>query len=105
MLVPLRIGSGLRVKILAALTLGIPVVTTSIGAEGLLVNHGVEVLVGDSPEDFAKAAIKLAKEPALWSSLARDGQAAVKRNYSPAAVRTRRNEIYRSLAAGKPAAI
>ena len=104
MLVPLRIGSGLRVKILAALTLGVPVVSTTVGAEGLLVTDGRDLLVADSPETFAGAALKLASEPARWSAMAQAGQAAVKQHYSPAAVRTRRNEIYQSMvAANSPA--
>jgi glycosyltransferase involved in cell wall biosynthesis len=104
MLVPLRIGSGLRVKILTALTLGVPVVTTSIGAEGLLVNDGTDILVADSPEPFAAAAVQLAKNPAQWSAMAQAGRTAVKQNYSPAAVRARRNEIYQSMLAQKTTA-
>jgi glycosyltransferase involved in cell wall biosynthesis len=101
MLVPLRIGSGLRVKILAALTLGVPVVTTSIGAEGLLVTHGEELLVADTPDQFANAALSLAKEPGRWAAMAKAGKAAVKRHYSPSAIRAQRNEIYQSLASSK----
>jgi glycosyltransferase involved in cell wall biosynthesis len=97
MLVPLRVGSGLRVKILAALTLGVPVVTTTIGAEGLLIEAGTEMLVGNAANDFAAAAVKLATDPALWSSMSRVGREAVKQNYSPAMVRAQRNQIYQAL--------
>jgi glycosyltransferase involved in cell wall biosynthesis len=101
LLVPLRIGSGLRVKILTALALGVPVVTTTIGAEGLLITNGKEMLVADAPDDFSRAAIKLAQEPALRLSLAHAGRAALKQNYAPASVRARRNEIYESLIPAK----
>jgi glycosyltransferase involved in cell wall biosynthesis len=101
MLVPLRVGSGLRVKILAALTLGVPVVTTAIGAEGLLLEAGREMLVGNSASDFAAAAVKLAADRALWPALARAGREAVKRTYSPARVRAQRNQIYEALARKK----
>ena len=104
MLVPLRVGSGLRVKILAALTLGVPVVTTAIGAEGLLLEPGAEMLVGNSAGDFAAAAVKVASDPVLWPAMARAGREAVKRNYSPAMVRAQRNQIYQALMAKKSAA-
>jgi glycosyltransferase involved in cell wall biosynthesis len=104
MLVPLRVGSGLRVKILAALILGVPVVTTTIGAEGLLVEAGTEMLVANAANEFAQAAVKLAAEPALWSAMARAGREAVKRNYSPAIVRAQRNQIYQALMSKKSAA-
>lgn len=104
MLVPLRVGSGLRVKILAALTLGVPVVTTTIGAEGLLVEAGTEMLVANAAAEFAQAAVKLATEPALWPAMARAGREAVKRNYSPATVRAQRNLIYEALVSKKSVA-
>ena len=57
--VPLRIGSGMRVKILDAMALGLPVVTTSIGCEGISINPGEHVLVADTPEEFADSVIHL----------------------------------------------
>jgi len=97
MLVPLRIGSGIRVKILAALARGIPVVSTPVGAEGLLASDGEELLVCEKAPDFAAAAVKLAREPALRLSLANAGRNAVLKHYSPQGVRQRRNEIYSNL--------
>jgi glycosyltransferase involved in cell wall biosynthesis len=57
--VPLRIGSGTRIKILEAMALGLPVVSTSIGAEGLDVRHEENILIADSPADFAEAVKRL----------------------------------------------
>ena len=104
MLVPLRIGSGIRVKILAALAQGVPVVATPIGAEGLLARDGQELLVRENAADFAAAAIKLARQPDLRFSLATAGRDAVLKHYSPDGVRRQRNEIYSSLMARPPAA-
>jgi glycosyltransferase involved in cell wall biosynthesis len=53
--VPLRSGSGTRVKILEAWAAGVPVVSTTIGAEGLPVLHGEHLLIADGPEEFASA--------------------------------------------------
>lgn len=53
--VPLRVGSGTRIKIYEAMALGLPVVSTSIGAEGLELDPGIHYLQADSPQDFANA--------------------------------------------------
>jgi glycosyltransferase involved in cell wall biosynthesis len=62
---PLRFGSGVRVKILNALAMGLPIVSTSIGAEGLDVTHGENILLADSAEDFAEAVANVLTEPEL----------------------------------------
>ncbi len=94
LLVPLKIGSGIRTKILAALAQGVPVVTTPVGAEGLAVADGCGCLVRSNPTEFATAAVELARQPELWSRVASSGMQAVAGTYSPESVRRRRNEIY-----------
>lgn len=59
MIVPLRIGGGTRIKIFEGMATGIPVVSTSIGAEGLPVTPEEHLLVGDSPGDFAQCVVRL----------------------------------------------
>lgn len=61
--VPLRIGGGMRIKILNAFSKGIPVISTSIGCEGLPVTAGQHLLIGDTPEEFADATLKLLNDP------------------------------------------
>jgi glycosyltransferase involved in cell wall biosynthesis len=97
MLVPVRIGSGLRVKILIAFAQGVPVVSTRVGSEGLLVQDGQELLVRTDASEFAAAAVELAGQPGLWRRLAVAGRAAVVKNYSAEEVRRRRNEIYETI--------
>jgi polysaccharide biosynthesis protein PslH len=58
-IVPLRIGGGTRLKIFEAMAMGKPVVSTTIGAEGLPVTSGTDVLVADSPAAFANAVVRL----------------------------------------------
>ncbi len=94
MLVPLKIGSGLCTKILAALAQGVPVVTTPIGAEGLAIPDGCGCLIRSNPTEFATAAVELVRQPELWSQVASCGMRAVARAYSPESVRQRRNAIY-----------
>lgn len=98
MLVPLLVGSGIRTKILAALAQGVPVVTTKVGAEGLLAQEGIDLLVSDDANGFAAAATELAKSPEKWLALSRSGHRTVQKNYAPEQVRHRRNEIYAALA-------
>lgn len=69
-LVPLRIGGGTRLKILEAMALGTPVVTTTKGAEGLDAEHDVHLLIADTPQAFADAIIRLLQEPDLRRRLA-----------------------------------
>jgi glycosyltransferase involved in cell wall biosynthesis len=57
--VPLRAGSGTRVKILEAFARRLPVVSTTLGCEGLDARNGVELLIGDTPEELAAACVDL----------------------------------------------
>ncbi|MGO8796752.1 MAG: glycosyltransferase family 4 protein [Candidatus Sulfotelmatobacter sp.] len=62
-IVPLRIGGGTRLKIFEAMAMGKAVVSTSIGAEGLEVMHGRDLLIADSPESFAANILELLRRP------------------------------------------
>jgi len=68
--VPVRAGGGTRIKVLEAFAHGRPVVSTSVGAEGLDVTPGRHLLLADTPADFAAAAVRLMNEPALGRALA-----------------------------------
>lgn len=72
-IVPLQYGSGVRYKILEAFSAGVPVVTTSVGCEGLGVRHGRELLIADDAEAFASACCELLQEAETRQSLARQG--------------------------------
>jgi glycosyltransferase involved in cell wall biosynthesis len=71
MVVPLRIGGGTRLKIFEAMAAGRAVVSTSVGAEGLDVTHGHDVLLADTPDEFAGAVITLLRDPARRDAVAR----------------------------------
>jgi len=79
--VPLRQGGGTRLKILEAMALGTPVVTTSKGAEGLEVIHGEHVLIADEPSEFAEQTIRLLKDGGLWNHLAGNARQLVEEKY------------------------
>ncbi len=79
--VPLRSGGGMRVKILEAWLRGIPVVSTTIGAEGLATATGENILLADEPEAFAAAVEQVLTYPALAARLSAGGRATVERHY------------------------
>jgi glycosyltransferase involved in cell wall biosynthesis len=68
--VPLRFGSGTRVKILEAFAHRVPVVSTHVGAEGLSVGHGEHLLLADDPDEFAEACVRLLRDVGLRARLA-----------------------------------
>ena len=79
--VPLRIGGGTRLKILEALALGTPVISTSKGAEGLDLTHGKDILIANSPSEFATQTISLLRSPELRQELATNGRRIVAEQY------------------------
>lgn len=69
-IVPLRIGGGTRLKIYEAMAAKIPVVSSTVGAEGLPVKHGRNIFLADTPEDFANRSIELLDSAALRGEMA-----------------------------------
>lgn len=98
---PLRFGAGLKGKIGEAMAHGLPVVTTSIGTQGMDTVPGSDIMVADSPQDFADAVIRLFEEPVLWQRLSTNGYAFVERKYSPQAVEAQIDAMIDSLGAIK----
>lgn len=81
-IVPLFTGGGTRLKILEAMALRTPVVTTSKGAEGLDVIPGEHVLIADAPDTFARATIRLLQEPELRRNLVDNAYRLVAQKYN-----------------------
>jgi glycosyltransferase involved in cell wall biosynthesis len=78
---PLRMGGGTRFKLLEAMALARPVVATTIGAEGFPVQPGRELLVADSPVEFARAVLGVLDDAAQAQALGRAGRAFVQAHY------------------------
>jgi glycosyltransferase involved in cell wall biosynthesis len=81
-IVPLRVGSGTRLKIFEAMGMGKAIVSTTIGAEGLPVRHGVDVLLADSPDDFAKSVVALLGDAGERQRLGHAARELVETKYS-----------------------
>ncbi len=81
MAVPLRIGGGSRLKILEALAAGLPVVSTSVGAEGLEIEHARDYVCADTPDAMAAALVDALNNPTHHRGLATAGRQAVGQRY------------------------
>lgn len=84
--VPLLSGGGTRFKILEALAMGIPVVSTRKGAEGLDLNPDNELMIADEPQSFAESVIRLLSDPRLMKRMGDAGRAAIEERYNWSAV-------------------
>jgi glycosyltransferase involved in cell wall biosynthesis len=85
-IVPLLAGSGTRLKIYEAMAAGVPVISTSLGAEGLAYTNGADILLADDPEAFAAACLDLLDHRDRKASIAQAGHALVKSRFDWAAV-------------------
>src|SRR3984885_7322176 len=81
-IVPLRIGGGTRLKIFEAMAMGKAVVSTSVGAEGLAVRSGENIVLADTPNDFAQAVTCLLRDPRRRLQLGAAARTLVQENYS-----------------------
>jgi glycosyltransferase involved in cell wall biosynthesis len=98
MVVPVRAGGGMRVRILEAFAHAIPVVTTTIGLEGIDAQPGEDVLVADSPADFAGAVTRLLRDDSLQSRLATNGRRLAEQRYDWRVVLKEMDDIHKQIA-------
>ncbi|HMI50449.1 MAG TPA: glycosyltransferase [Candidatus Saccharimonadales bacterium] len=84
--VPMRIGGGTRIKIYEAMAMGKAVVSTSIGAEGLPVTHGQNIILSDDPSEFAAHVVRLLNDRVERNRIGAAARKLVEENYSWASV-------------------
>ena len=94
---PILSGSGVRVKLLEAFAAGIPVVSTTVGAEGLAMKDGEFCRLADAPQAFADAVLELWERPADAAEMARRARAEVESNWDMRAITEKLVEGYRKL--------
>jgi len=99
MVVPLRIGSGMRMKILEGASWHMPIVSTNIGAEGLPMKNGENCFLADSPADFVEAVSKLIKSKELQEQFIENSREIIRTDYSIEECGKRRLEIFEKLVA------
>jgi glycosyltransferase involved in cell wall biosynthesis len=101
LVVPLRIGGGSRLKILEALATGLPVITTTVGVEGLRLNPGEHVTVADSAEGFAAAAVEAIRRPEVARTQAARGRTRVLAEYDWGGLADRLGAVWEGAVAGR----
>jgi len=94
LVVPLRAGGGMRVKIIEAFSRGVPVVSTSIGCEGIEVQSGEHLLVADEPLEFAEAVVQVMQNDDLADHLAQNGRRLVEEKYDWKIVYKKLGRVY-----------
>lgn len=82
---PLRYGGGVKGKIVSSFSYGVPVVATAIAAEGMDLQSGRNILIGDTPDDFADQVARLYADESLWQQLSRNGHAVFEKRSSESA--------------------
>ena len=90
---PLRYGAGVKGKVNQALSYGLPLVGSAMSVEGMSVRDHEEVLIAESPEEFATAMQSLHEDVELWGKLSRQGQASLESEFSTAVAQQRLQEL------------
>ncbi len=82
MIVPLLSGSGMRIKIIEGMALGKVIISTSIGAEGILCTHGENILIADNPTDFANNILKVLSDKEYCAKISSNAKKLIKEKYN-----------------------
>jgi glycosyltransferase involved in cell wall biosynthesis len=90
-------GSGIRNKILEAMAMGIPVAATSLSCEGIHATAEENVLLGETPQALADAALRLLRDGSLWRRIAQGAQRLMRREHTWEGVAAQYEELYRSV--------
>ena len=93
-IVPLHAGGGMRVKILDAWSWGLPVVSTTVGAEGMAVQHEKNILIADTAPAFAEATVRVLEDTALAQHLGQNGRQTILEKYNWQTVYSAWDEVY-----------
>ena len=100
MIVPIIVGSGIRMKILEASSIGVPFVSTVVGAEGIPVMDGTDCFITDDPNTFVDDILKLQNKH-LRISFIKNSNEMVKKYYSLESLRINRLDIYKEITTAK----
>jgi glycosyltransferase involved in cell wall biosynthesis len=94
---PIRYGAGIKGKIGTSLAYGVPVVATSVAAEGMGLENKKNILIADNPLDFANAIVNLYKSNYLWKKLSNESLFFVRKNWSEEVIKKMLKLILNSL--------
>lgn len=97
MIVPIRIGSGIRIKILDALSHGIPVITSTVGGEGLDLTDGQNCIIADTSDDYLQAVDALCNNTSLYKELSLNAKKSIDSRPDPESLAEIRLNIYKDI--------
>jgi len=97
MIVPILSGSGMRMKILEAAALSLPIVTTTVGVEGLDFVNGESCIIADTPRDFANAILRLCTDANFRRQLGEQANRVFQAKYHPSVLAAVRDDIYKKV--------
>lgn len=97
LIVPLKSASGIRIKLLKAMAKGKAIVSTSIGAKGLALSPGENIIIADTPESFADGIIRIIQSENTYESLSRSGLSLIKSTYTNESINTGLMDFYNKL--------
>jgi glycosyltransferase involved in cell wall biosynthesis len=90
---PLRFGAGIKGKIVSSGAFGVPTVATTIAAEGMGLQSGYDILIGDTPDVFADQVVRLYSDEALWNKLSKNIFNLVEEKFSAAAAKPKIGDL------------
>jgi glycosyltransferase involved in cell wall biosynthesis len=94
---PIRYGAGVKGKIIHSMSYGLPVVTTTIGAEGLGLESGTHAFIADSVEAFAERILQLYRDADTWSRISKNSFEWAKVNFSPEVAKVKLSKMFQEL--------
>jgi len=94
---PIRYGAGVKGKIIHSMSYGVPVVTTTIGAEGLGLENGANAFISDSVEAFAEKVLQLYRDADTWSRISKNSFEWAKVNFSPEVAKAKLLKMFHEL--------
>lgn len=101
MVAPIRIGSGLRIKLLEAMAFGLPTVTTTIGCEGIPVESGRQLFIADEPDKFAADCLNLIREAEVRERMIVEGRKLMYEKYNWNEIAKKIISIYEEIIAAR----
>ena len=99
---PLRYGAGTKGKVASSMSYGVPCVSSGFGVEGTGMVHGENILLAQTPEEFAKGIRALSDDPELWKKISDGGLEFLRREYDPGKVEAEMDELFGSVRAAAP---
>lgn len=97
---PLRFGAGVKGKVILSMSFGVPVVASSIAAEGIPAVDGRDILVADDPHTYSEKITRLYQDEELWHQLSRNGRRIIEEGFSTSAAREGLQHTFRALGLG-----